>query len=123
MKNIITFFFGLILTLGHGQTVYTSPITENLNTQQVEQIERTITIGDKFIVIESVIDDTSSDIQQLKILGIEQNLDTHGGNMVYKCTSYDGKYPTIIIVYEEMIYAIQPLKDGSGDETMRFLLD
>ena len=88
----------------------------------MEQIERVITISDKFIIIESVIDSISSDIQQLMFKEISQNLDTHGGNTTYSCTSYDGKYPTVIIVYEEMIYAVQPLKDGSGDEIYRFLL-
>jgi hypothetical protein len=67
MKNLITILFGLMVSLSYGQTVYTSPITENLNTQQVEQIDKTITIGEKFIVIETVIDSSSTDIQQLKI--------------------------------------------------------
>lgn len=118
-----------MVSIGYGQTVYTSPITENLTNQQVEQIHRTITIGDKFIVIESEIDSTSSDIQQLKIISIEQNYDTFGGNVVFHCTSYDGKYPSLIIVYQEdddkveEIHAIQPIIGGTGDERFRFLID
>lgn len=129
MKYHMTVLFGFLLSIGYGQTVYTSPLTENLNTQQIERLSRTITIGDKFIVIETVIDDTSSDIQQLEIKSTEHNIDDISGNTVYHCASYDGVYPTLIIVFFEPddsvqeIRAIQPLKNGNGDETFRFLID
>lgn len=129
MKQLLLIISVLMVSLGYGQTVYTSPLTENLNTQQIQRLSRTITIGDKFIVIETIIDENSSDIQQLKIMSIEHNIDDISGNIVYHCTSYDGVYPTMIIVFFESddsvqeIRAIQPLKDGSGDETYRFLID
>jgi len=129
MKQLLVIIGILMVSLVYGQTVYTSPLTENFNTQQIERVSRTITIGDKFIVIETTIDDNSSDIQQLEIKSIEHNIDDISGNSVYHCTSYDGVYPTLIIVYKEPddsvqeIRAIQPLKDGSGDETFRFLLN
>lgn len=71
----------------------------NRTNQQLEQIERTITIGDNFIVIESVIDSSSSDIQQLEIKSVGHNVDDIIGNTVYQCTSYDDVYPILIIIF------------------------
>ncbi len=100
VTRTITVLFTLLVSLvGYGQTYFESPVTQNLTTQQIEQIERTITIGDKFVVLETIIDETSNDIQQLKIKETSKNLDNFGSNNTYHCTSYDGLYPTPIIVY------------------------
>jgi hypothetical protein len=126
MKYLITVLFGLMLSIGHGQTVYTSTVTENFTTQQVEQIDRTITIGEKFIVIQTVIDSSSSDIQQLEIKEIIRNYDMSAPNRTYSCRSLDGKYPTLIIVYlaekVEEIHAIQPNINNDANERYRFLI-
>lgn len=127
MKNFsLLFICVLMLSLGYGQT-YNSPYTQNLTNQQIEQIDRTITIGDNYITIESIIDDTNSDIQQLKVVGITENHDTFGDNLVYYCTSIDGLYPTLVMVYIvepiKEIHLIQPLHDASGEERYRFLID
>lgn len=127
MKYLITILFTLLISLGYSQTYFESPITENLTTQQVEQIDRTITIGDKFIVIKTVIDSISFDIQQLKINKIMEKVDNFGPNITYHCTSYDGRHPTTVIIYTEEkineIHLIQPISNTEYIERYRFLID
>ncbi len=127
MKYLITILFGLIASLGYSQTHFVSPVTENLSNQQVEQINRTITIGEKFVVLKTVIDDSTSDIQQLEIKEITKMRDKFGFNITYRCSSYDGLYPSQVKVYLEEkikeIHLIQPVINGEGNERYRFLID
>lgn len=127
MKHYLFFIVTLIALVGQSQTTYTSPYTENLTNQQLEQINRTITIGDKFIVIKTDIDSITSDLQQLEIKEVTRTRDMFGFNITYNCSSYDGRYPSKIKFYiaEKIheIHLIQPVIDGDGNERYRFLID
>lgn len=128
MKNhITTILLGFLSTIGYSQTTYNSPITENLLTQQIERLDRLITINPNLIIIETTIDSTSTDIQQLKINNVTRGVDKHGENLTYSCTSLDNKYPTLLIIYlaEKIneIHIIQPNINGNGNERFRFLID
>lgn len=118
----------IITTLmGYSQTVYTSSYTENLSNQQIESIERIIRVSDKLVTIETKIDSSSTDNQQMRIVEVIRNFDMFGENFTYSLTSLDGVYPSLLIVYMgdkiNEIHIIQPLKDGTGNERFRFLID
>lgn len=127
MKYYLFILATIISVLGYSQTVYTSPYTENFSTQQIETIDRTIKISDKFVIIESKIDNSSTDIQQMKIVEVIRNYDMYGENFTYSLTSLDGAYPSLLIVYMgdkiNEIHIIQPSKDRMGNDRYRFLID
>ncbi|WP_026838713.1 hypothetical protein [Gillisia sp. JM1] len=127
MKHLIVLFAILISLDGYSQTTYTTPYTENFQTQQIEKIDRTIKISEELVIIETIIDSTSTDIQQLRIKSVIRNFNTSGENITYSLTSLDGFYPTLLIVYLRPkineIHIIQPNQSGDGNESYRFLIE
>lgn len=127
MKFYTFLLVSLVSLFGYSQTIYLSPVTENLTNQQVEQIARTIKISDTHVIIETVIDSNSTDIQQMQIIEVVRNFDTNGENFRYSLKSLDGVYPSLLIVYmgEKIneIHMIQPNQSRDGNERYRFLID
>ena len=88
MKNwliVLIFIFGGVT---YGQTTYTSPLTEYLSAPDTpsEWMQRTITIGDSIITIDSK-GKQARDIQKWNI----QEVVIDGNDKVYKCTSTDNQ--------------------------------
>lgn len=126
--KFLLFILAIISTLmGYSQTVYTSPYTESFSNQQIESIERIISVSDKFVTITTKIDSSRTDIQQMRIVEVIRNFDKFGENITYSLTSLDGAYPSLLMVYLgdkiNEIHIIQPLKDGSGNDRYRFLIN
>lgn len=127
MKRYLCLLTTLITLCGYSQTTYQSPYTENFTTQQMERIDRTIKIDGKLITIETNIDSTNTDIQQLRIKDVIRNYDSNGENLTYTCMSLDDAYPTLVMIYLapkiDEINVIQPKPNGDGNERYRFLID
>lgn len=127
MRYLGLLLFLFVVNTSSGQQVFTSPFTQHLPSGQVEEIQRTIMMNDEKIVITTITED-GKDIQTLMVQEQEQNFDNHGSNVVYSCTSKDGKYPTLFILYNDTdaphITVLQPsIEDPQKQQEIRLLLN
>ena len=117
----------LILSVNsYGQEVYTSPLTQHFPSLEIESITRVIEFTPETISISSETP-RGKDVQIFKILQKEiRNIDPVG-EIVYTCSSLDGKFTTYLILPNvnatEFIDAIQPAQLSQPEKYSRFLLD
>ena len=95
MSRIIFILLFLICSTGSAQTVYESPYTQswpNIFQSEIEEIERSISIGHSEVVI---ISETSEakEVETLRVQQMEEKAET----IVFKCLSRNGKPATVIV--------------------------
>ncbi|SDL83718.1 hypothetical protein SAMN04488034_101798 [Salinimicrobium catena] len=127
MKWVVYFFILVFPFISYSQT-YNSPYTQHFPSGIIEEINRTITIQESEVHIATETPE-GKDIHTLKIQEVTSELTegSAGKDLIIKCVSKDGKFPTTIrIPYQnkiEIIDVIEPSPDGEGERYYRFLVD
>ena len=126
MKTTIVIILFLCFHNSVGQEIYTSPFSEHFPSGIVETFDRKIIVNEDSFTIETVIDESATDIQLLLIKSFELNQTDPANYRVYHCSSQDGKFPYKVVIPKdpEYILIIQPSRLIPGElEGYRLLLD
>ncbi len=112
---------------GFGQQVFTSHSTQFFPSNQVEAIDRVITVDDEKITIKSVTKDEKVKIQTLLIKGKVTNYDNGKTYVEYDCSARNARAPTTVIIKKNKptyITVLQPSRrDHTTLEESKILLD
>lgn len=110
-----------------GQQVYTSHTTRSFPSNEVEAIDRVITVDDEKITIKSITKDDKVRIQTLLINGKVTNYDNGKTYVEYNCSARNARAPTTVIIKKEKptyITLLQPsLRDHTTLEESKIILD
>lgn len=125
MKTIFLIILFVSSFNSWGQKIYKSPYSIHQPTQIVENIQRTITISDTQITIESLVNERMTDNQIMIIRTKEVSYVNNKKSDVFHCTSIDGVFPSVVIIEEnpEYITVIQPSQKKDELEEYRLMLE
>lgn len=127
MKHIYIFLLTTLPLIGYSQEIYTSPLTQNFITEQLEETDRIITITASEIIFASTTA-TGREIKTFKILDkTREEMENLGLCTIYICSSMEGSFGNYVFVpvgeKVEFIDIYQPKQLDQEKVHMRLLID